>query len=311
MPDFGAMSDDELLSLLRTEEDRLPAAAAKEIVRRGDQLEDRLIDLLNEDELWEDEEKAWWALPHAVRLLAICGRPDSFDFVLAAIERAYDEELDWIWMDAREFLAAYGPRLSDALADAVRSHGDADGDEIAADCLEALAIQTAHGEYPLEKLLGLVAEVKEREERSMELEERTDRILSLWIHADQGDAVAKALGVNLKSAQGLYHILWRDARLFVEKPNEWFRKPDLWRFYAADAIAARAQLQAQANESEESELQDFQERHGFADDAEEIDRRREADVPPPPLRADQKPGRNEPCSCGSGKKFKKCCEGKK
>jgi hypothetical protein len=22
----------------------------------------------------------------------------------------------------------------------------------------------------------------------------------------------------------------------------------------------------------------------------------------------QKPGRNDPCSCGSGKKFKKCCE---
>lgn len=23
-----------------------------------------------------------------------------------------------------------------------------------------------------------------------------------------------------------------------------------------------------------------------------------------------KPGRNDPCSCGSGKKFKKCCESK-
>ncbi len=27
----------------------------------------------------------------------------------------------------------------------------------------------------------------------------------------------------------------------------------------------------------------------------------------PPLRAEQKPGRNDPCSCGSGKKYKKCC----
>ncbi len=24
----------------------------------------------------------------------------------------------------------------------------------------------------------------------------------------------------------------------------------------------------------------------------------------------KKPGRNDPCICGSGKKFKKCCEGK-
>jgi len=27
-------------------------------------------------------------------------------------------------------------------------------------------------------------------------------------------------------------------------------------------------------------------------------------------RAEKKPGRNEPCYCGSGKKYKKCCIGK-
>jgi len=26
-----------------------------------------------------------------------------------------------------------------------------------------------------------------------------------------------------------------------------------------------------------------------------------------PLTADAKPGRNDPCPCGSGKKYKKCC----
>ncbi len=35
--------------------------------------------------------------------------------------------------------------------------------------------------------------------------------------------------------------------------------------------------------------------------------RREADEPPPPLTAGPKVGRNEPCPCGSGKKYKKCC----
>ena len=28
-----------------------------------------------------------------------------------------------------------------------------------------------------------------------------------------------------------------------------------------------------------------------------------------PVRAEEKPGRNDPCSCGSGKKYKKCCGG--
>ena len=29
-----------------------------------------------------------------------------------------------------------------------------------------------------------------------------------------------------------------------------------------------------------------------------------------PLKADEAPGRNDPCPCGSGKKYKKCCWGK-
>jgi SWIM/SEC-C metal-binding protein len=29
--------------------------------------------------------------------------------------------------------------------------------------------------------------------------------------------------------------------------------------------------------------------------------------PPKPQRVEKKPGRNEPCSCGSGKKYKNCC----
>jgi len=29
-----------------------------------------------------------------------------------------------------------------------------------------------------------------------------------------------------------------------------------------------------------------------------------------PLRADEKVGRNDPCPCGSGRKYKKCCFGK-
>ena len=29
--------------------------------------------------------------------------------------------------------------------------------------------------------------------------------------------------------------------------------------------------------------------------------------PTDPIRVDKRPGRNEPCSCGSGRKYKKCC----
>ena len=36
-------------------------------------------------------------------------------------------------------------------------------------------------------------------------------------------------------------------------------------------------------------------------------------LPPPvdPIQSDKEPGRNDPCPCGSGKKYKKCCATKK
>jgi preprotein translocase subunit SecA len=36
-------------------------------------------------------------------------------------------------------------------------------------------------------------------------------------------------------------------------------------------------------------------------------------LPPPvePVHVDKEPGRNDPCPCGSGKKYKKCCGAKK
>ncbi len=35
----------------------------------------------------------------------------------------------------------------------------------------------------------------------------------------------------------------------------------------------------------------------------------EPKLPPPvqPIQVTQEPGRNDPCPCGSGKKYKKCC----
>ena len=35
----------------------------------------------------------------------------------------------------------------------------------------------------------------------------------------------------------------------------------------------------------------------------------EEPLPPPvePIRAEPKPNRNDPCTCGSGKKYKQCC----
>ena len=46
---------------------------------------------------------------------------------------------------------------------------------------------------------------------------------------------------------------------------------------------------------------------------EEIDAEKELldnTAPVEPIKADKTPGRNDPCPCGSGRKYKKCCANK-
>ena len=49
------------------------------------------------------------------------------------------------------------------------------------------------------------------------------------------------------------------------------------------------------------------EKHSSHETLEDWDDERRLIEPDQPYRAPAKVGRNEPCPCGSGKKFKKCC----
>ena len=50
--------------------------------------------------------------------------------------------------------------------------------------------------------------------------------------------------------------------------------------------------------------------HGYQEDENEVEKEEEDDYIEPPViqqAISEKIGRNEPCPCGSGKKYKKCC----
>jgi uncharacterized protein YecA (UPF0149 family) len=61
-------------------------------------------------------------------------------------------------------------------------------------------------------------------------------------------------------------------------------------------------------------MDEFQRRHLSKIDRDKKDKSRlpgddDAALPDPvePIQGNDTPGRNDPCSCGSGKKYKKCC----
>ena len=63
-----------------------------------------------------------------------------------------------------------------------------------------------------------------------------------------------------------------------------------------------------------SPIEDLQLQHAQADDILHPEQEQQPNRPPPEavksdpiVRSDKKVGRNEPCPCGSGKKYKHCC----
>ena len=80
-----------------------------------------------------------------------------------------------------------------------------------------------------------------------------------------------------------------------DKPD-WVRFENPWRFYRPEAIEARRRRWAEEEDSRAERSA--------------IDDRGDAPIwHKPYIRQEPKIGRNDPCPCGSGKKYKKCCLG--
>ena len=65
-----------------------------------------------------------------------------------------------------------------------------------------------------------------------------------------------------------------------------------------------------ANKKQKNKLNDLSKRTRSAEDIEAEEDLIKDTEKVEPLKADIAPGRNDPCPCGSGKKYKKCCGGK-
>jgi hypothetical protein len=84
----------------------------------------------------------------------------------------------------------------------------------------------------------------------------------------------------------------------LNRDSDRFRDP--WKFYSPGAIAAR-QLRWAKEDAEADARGEVEGSDGPEWDVE---------IRPEPVRAMVTPGRNDPCPCGSGKKYKRCCLGR-
>lgn len=270
-------TDRQLLDRLFSDGDALPREAVDEILRRPS-LAPELLRILRDEDAWDAEFPAGWAVVHAAYLLAVLRPPGALEALLQAVDRAADYDDDWLSEPAPYLLAAFGPPALPAIRAAAL---DRRRDPYARVwMLVALSVLATTHPATREAALATLREIADDRRCDQDVRaSAASELLDFALPEDRARIEAAADG----------DILTREAvaEAYREGPVP---KPDFdWmRFYDPEALAERRQ------EAEEP------------DDDVEV----EGDVeepPPAPAQATPAIGRNAPCPCGSGKKYKKCC----
>jgi len=290
---FDKLGDDALLDLLSTEEDRVPRAAVDEILRRGPRLAPRLIALIDDEELWE---MADTAPLHATYLVASMKPPGALDAVLRALDLAARHEEPALIEVADSLLASFGPAAVPALVaafDAAASYPRIWIDDALAHIASAHPIARDAVQAHLRRT---ALEGREKEvcfcaaENFLALAKPEDReTLSILVDRKiiDPDAADDALSGRAESS--------------LPPPVDWLA------YYDPEAIARRQETYEEPEDDEDLDPDQILPPDPALDVLSRLDN---SGVPPPPLLNPlPKVGRNEPCPCGSGRKFKKCCAG--
>ena len=88
----------------------------------------------------------------------------------------------------------------------------------------------------------------------------------------------------------------------MQDKADWERFGDPWKFYLPSEIAARKQRWEK--EDAEKDADEWDDDYNFPSNEFPVEA---YSFEEPYVRAEPKIGRNDPCPCGSGKKYKKCC----
>jgi SEC-C motif/Protein of unknown function (DUF2384) len=296
---LSALAVSELIDLLTRDEDRAPRNAIDECARRGEEMVRALEELCGAEGFWKESAALgeWWMRAHAAMILGLIASEragHALVSLMRRLERAKDEHLQG-WLSGywpaffRNKPQALLPPLQELAQDrgvdwymriqaieAVLAFGERGGAEALEAALDwAAAIAADGSDEPTLRAMSAVKLLDFPRDRHRALldrlaAEQTGRFRDF----DRAD-------VNKAYAAGRDEPHWR-------------RFADPWEFYSPGSIARRQERWAK-EDAEEPAAQELDEDLPFEH------------APEPHMRDMPKVGRNDPCPCGSGKKYKRCC----
>ena len=301
------LSIQELLSKLEELGNQVPMELAQAILAKEQEAVIPLCDVLQDDDYWEAEDNRQWMPLHAVKLLGMLADTRALPHLLNALILAYEVDDDWIMEDLPTVFGRIGPPAIPLLEEFIHAH-ERDNEfwrsrSIAVDGLVAIALHYPHEQERISTFLhGLFFEEDDPEFLGF----AAGSILDLG-DPSSIPVLEKAFDRGVIDE----FIIKRDDLLIGRKKPHGMYNNDLLNFYDPEQVGER-----QVRWEMEREIEYEKER--YADQKLEqreksiaIELKRleitntlnERNVLP----LTRKVGRNEPCPCGSGKKFKKCC----
>jgi hypothetical protein len=306
-PEFAMLTPKELLNRLVLEEDRVPLELIDACAAHGEAMVEVLREAIDDEYTWSDElPDTWWVPLHAAFIL---GRipTESGGLLLVHLMRSLDERdaedlQDWLAGNWPAVFANKPPGAIEAARELAEDRSldwyiRCQGIDVALDAGLREGAQALDGaiDWAAARIRDESDEWLFRISAACTLlgfpRERIRPLLETMAQEEQRRQAENGYGfVGMFTTDDVDAALARN----TDKPD-WHRLGDPWKFYDPDAIARR-QERWQEEDARAA---------AYEPDADEFDPN--WDATSTYVRATPKTGRNEPCPCGSGKKYKRCC----
>ncbi len=296
--ELTAYSNQQLIEKMIEDEDRVPRILIDECVSRGEKILEVLASVKVNNVETNGE---WWMILHSIMILGLIPSEEAGMLLIAFIDDMCKEPDD----DLQDWLAGYWPALT-------RNKPTTVIEQILTRCedktvpwylrtnITDIVIDAAYrtSKDKLEKSLDWLAKMVMDEDDDWDYRITTANSL-LDFPRERHLALLKDMA---KRQNGFgVHFNQKDINFAYtsnnNKPN-WEHRNNPWEFYEEKKIIRRQQRwQKEAIAQENIDLSIDEEK---ANDFNYYEQQ-------PYQRDEPKIGRNEPCPCGSGKKYKKCC----
>jgi len=282
----AASTDAELAELWKKVGLDVPKELVDGTVRRGAAMVPYLGELLTDQDLWETDSQECWAPVHALFLLQAIKDPFATPYVVDALRRGLG--MDWIDQDGDNLVLSLGPQAVEPMWEVVSDEkASGSGRATAVSGLGLLAL--AHPDLRaslISRFRGLASSMLD--EPAKDIEEADPEILECLL--------ANLACLHDEASRGLIDRAFSDTRFELDLSY----KKDILGFYDDSFREILSDLRLDPllhfDPEELGKLQGHYEPEG----EEEV-------APRPVVKQEPKAGRNDPCPCGSGKKYKKCC----